>query len=79
MDDWTVVLITWLADKPPPTPCRIAFPRRIGFNCNRLVGFAISPSVVRSLHVLGTLLALAHVYRQPRREQTAFLGGLMPQ
>ncbi len=79
MDDWAVVLITWLAGKPPPLPCGTAFPRSIGFSCINFVGFAISPSVLRSLHALGTLLALEQVYRQPWREHSAFLGGLMPQ
>lgn len=79
MDDWAVVLIAWLAGKPPPPLCGAAFPRTISFNSNRFVGFAISPSVLRFLHALGTLLALKQVYRWPWREHTAFLGRFMPQ
>ncbi len=79
MDDWAVVLITWLTGKPPPALCGTTFLRTIGFNCFTFVDFDISPSVHRSLHALGTLLALEQVYRQPWREHTAFLGGLMSQ
>lgn len=79
MDERAMVLISWLAGKPVPPRYGTAFPGTIGFSRIKFVSFAISPSVFRSLHALGTLPALNQVYSQPCREHTAFLSGLMPQ